>query len=346
MAKRKPKTPKSTSKPFIVRPGARYTCFNDGLCCTDIHALGPITRTEARDVRNIDPAGVFMNEDVEDLCLKPVDGLCHFQRDGLCQVHAQHGPELKPAGCRRFPYGLVKTPVGGRITTEHRCPCRTLGDRPEIDLEDAEASLKDRAGRLEADNELEARIQWSNEKSIRFDEYVERESELLQRLADGERAEDVLGVDALCELDEGSWSVYAAEFFDMRDGTAGGEALCMFGDALLELSAGHTPPERLRPWAGAFDRAIARCTKEESPEVLYNDWIADEIWMFRWDEWGAFDTGRKEMATRLAVARKVQERLQALGLRADQATAEAIMVVETATVSSEWPKAAEAISED
>lgn len=344
MAKGK-KTPKASLKPFVVRPGARFTCFNDGLCCTDIHALGPITRAEARDMRRIDPDSVFMNPDVEDLCLKPVNGLCHYQRDGLCQVHAQHGAAAKPAGCRRFPYGLIKTPDGGRITTEHRCPCRTLGDRPPIDLEDAEASLKDRSGILEVDNELGGKVQWTSSKKIRFEEYVELEAVLLKRLADGERAEDVLGAEPLCELDEGSWAVYAAEFFDMRDGTAGGEALVMFGDALLELSAGHVPPERLRPWAGAFERAIARCSEEASPETLYNDWIADEIWMFRWSEWGSFDTGRKEMATRLAVARKVQSRLQAQGLRPDQATAEAIMVVEVATVSSEWPKAAEAISE-
>ena len=345
MAKAK-KTPKASLKPFIVRPGARFQCFNDCLCCTDIPALGPITRAEARDMRRIAPESVFLNEDVDDLCLKPVNGLCHFQRDGLCQVHAQHGAEAKPAGCRRFPFGLIKTPAGGRITTEHRCPCRTLGDRPPIDLVDAEASLKDRSGILEVDNELEPKIQWSNLKKVRFEEYVELEAALIKRLMDGERAEEVLGEDPLCELDEGCWSVYAAEFFDMRDGSAGGEALVMFGDALLELSAGHTPPERLRPWAGAFERAIARCTQEASPETIYNDWIADEIWMFRWSEWGSFDTGRKEMATRLAVARKVQERLEAQGLRPDQAAAEAVMVVEVATVSSEWPKAAEAIAED
>lgn len=346
MAKAKKKTPKPTAKPFLVRPGARFTCFNDGLCCTDIHALGPITRAEARDMRRIDPQSVELNEELEELCLKPVDGHCYFQRDGLCHVHAEYGAAAKPAGCRRFPYGLLKTPVGGRITTEHRCPCRTLGERPEIDLVDAEASLKDRSGILEDDGEIEAKVDLAPHRKVSFEEYVELETELIGRLLAGERAEDVLGTDPLCELDEGSWSVYAAEFFDMRDGTAGGEALVMFGDALLELSAGHTPPERLRPWAGAFERAIARCTEQVDPETLYNDWIADEIWMFRWSEWGSFETGRKEMATRLAVARKVQARFQALGIRPDQAAAEAIMVVETATVSSEWPKAAEAISED
>lgn len=346
MGKAKKKTPKPTAKPFLVRPGARFACFNDGLCCTDIHALGPITRAEARDMRRIDPESVCMNEEIEDLCLKPVDGHCYYQKDGLCQVHAEHGAAAKPAGCRRFPFGLLKTPMGGRITTEHRCPCRTLGERPDIDLVDAEASLKDRSGILEDDGEIGAKVDLTARKEVPFEEYVQFERELLTRLAGGERAEDVLGTDALCELDESSWSVYAAQFFDMRDGSAGGEALVMFGDALLELSAGHTPPERLRPWAGAFERAIARSATEESPETLYNDWIADEIWMFRWSEWGSFDTGRKEMATRLAVARKVQARFEAMGIRPDQAAAEAIMVVETATVSSEWPKAAEDIIED
>ena len=34
----------SKPRPLIVRPGARFACAGDGLCCTDLHALGPLTR--------------------------------------------------------------------------------------------------------------------------------------------------------------------------------------------------------------------------------------------------------------------------------------------------------------
>ena len=343
---RKPK-PKPKLRPLVSRPGALFVCSNDGLCCTDIHALGPITRSEAKDMRAIDAESVFYNDDVEDLCLRPVEGGgCFYLDKGLCRVHAEHGPRAKPTGCQRFPFGLVATPLGGRVTTEHRCPCRTLGERPEIDLEEAEQALKDRAGRLESDQEVEGPIDLTDEHSVGFGTYLEIEARLLERLSAGEDPKAVLGADPLPDLHEGSWPVLAAEYFDMQDGSAGGEALGWFGDALLELATGHRPPARSRPWAAAFERGIARAEEPVEPRAIYNDWLADEIWMFRWHEWGPFDVGRAEMATRLAIAQKIQARLQSQGVRADQAAAEAIMMVEIATVSTEWPKAVDAIATD
>ncbi|MDD9945297.1 MAG: hypothetical protein OXU20_29915 [Myxococcales bacterium] len=330
--------------PLLVRPGAHFTCVNDGLCCTDIHALGPITKSEAKAMRKLSQASVAYNDDIEDLCLAASrDGGCHFRVNGLCEVHAQHGAGAKPAGCRRFPYGLVATPDGGRITTEHRCPCRTLGTRPPIDLDDAVPSLKDEHGEFEIDQEAGRRIPLTEGRSVPWADYVNLEGNMLERLAAGEQAEAVLDKRPFPDLAERSWPVYAAEFFDMRDGTAGGEALVWFGDALLALTAGHAPPTRDRPWAPFFARALARCERPGDPEAMYNDWVGDELWMFRWLEWGPFDVGRAELATRLAIARKLQSWLEEIGLRADQAVAEALMVVEIATVSSEWPKAVEDI---
>ena len=44
MASKKKK--KTHTRPLLPRPGARYTCFGDGLCCTDIHGIGPLTKKE------------------------------------------------------------------------------------------------------------------------------------------------------------------------------------------------------------------------------------------------------------------------------------------------------------
>ena len=335
----------SRPRPLIARPGAEFTCFSDGLCCTDIHALGPLTRSEAKDMKRLAIASVEYNEDAEGMCMAPSqNGSCYFIKDGKCGVHAKYGPEAKPTGCRRFPYGLVSTPDGGRVTTEHRCSCRNLGDRPPLDLIDAEASLRDRAGRLEVDQEVPAQIPLTSKKKVSWAQYREIEDAILARLAAGERVEDVLDAPALPPLEESEWPVYAAEYFGMMDDTAGGIALARFGDALLYLSAGHKPPQRGRPWAASFDKAIARSKTQLDPEVIYNDWIADEIWMFRWLEWGAFDRGRAEMATRIKVARTLQGWLQEEGAREDQAAAEAILCVELATVSTEWPRAVEDIA--
>jgi len=335
----------SKSRPLLVRPGAAFRCFSDGLCCTDIHALGVLTRSEVRSLRQRNKLSVVYSDDIEGHCMRPVDNHCLYLEHELCQLHAQHGAEAKPVGCRRFPYGLVSTPFGGRVTTEHRCCCRTLGDRPPISLADAEASLRDRAGRLEIDREVPARVALTAKQRVSFVDYLALETDMIERLNAGERAEDVLRAKPLPELDHGSWATIAVEHIETRDSTAGGEAFGWFGDALLELSAGHTPPKRPRPWHAAFDRAAAREGVRTAEEVL-NDWIADELWMFRWLEWGPFDLARAELATRLAVARVIQARVEREGVRPDQAAAEAIMCCELVSEGAEWPEAAGAIATD
>ena len=100
-------------------------------------------------MRRLDRKSAGWNDDHDDYMLNTAaDGGCVFlMADQRCSVHAQRGAEAKPDGCRRFPLGLVATPNGGRITTDHRCPCRTMGDRPEIRPEDVESSISDGGSR-------------------------------------------------------------------------------------------------------------------------------------------------------------------------------------------------------
>ena len=340
--------PKSKPRPLIARPGARFTCFSDGLCCTDIHALGPMTRSEVKAVKKLIPDAVIYNDDVDGHCMRPAEGGgCAQLEKGLCGIHANHGPEHKPSGCRRFPYGLVSTPDGGRVTTEHRCPCRTLGERPEIDLEDAERSLLDGAGRIEVDQEAPEKVDLTVEDEVEWSRYAEIEKAMLERLAAGDKPEDVLGAKPFPDLCKSAWQVQAAEFLDMKDDTAGGYAMEWFGDALLALCEGHTPPPRKRPWDGTFQKGIARSEQPRDSEVMIRDWVSDELWMLRWLEWDCpFDVARAELATRVACVRWLLERLQAEGVRADQATAEAIMMVELGACTNQWPETVDAIAND
>jgi len=333
------------SQPLRARDGARFRCSGSGLCCTDIHGLGVLTQSEVRDLRRRDKLAVIYSDDLEGHCLRPVDHHCLFLEGQRCQIHAKQGHEAKPAGCRRFPYGLVRTPQGGRVTTEHRCPCRTLGDRPILSLEDAAKSLRDRAGRLESDFDVPARIALDRTRRVSFDRYAELEGRLIARLNAGEPAEQVLGARPLPALTNGTWTTVAAEHIDTRDGTAGGDAFAWFGDALLNLCAGHTPPERPRPWHASFERALGETTPP-TPDEVYNDWIADEIWMFRWIGWGPFDVARAELATRLAVARLLQGWVEKRGVSPGQAAAEAVMMCELVAAGSDWPAAAEDIARD
>jgi Fe-S-cluster containining protein len=327
------------SQPLLARDGARFRCSGSGLCCTDIHGLGVLTRSEVTELRRRDPLAVVYNQELEGHCLRPVDSHCLFLEDQRCTIHAKHGHNAKPAGCRRFPYGLIRTPYGGRVTTEHRCPCRTLGDRPELSVADADKSLRDRRGRLEPDFDVPARIALRRDQRVSFDVYLQHETRLIARLNAGERAESVLSARPLPELTSSTWPTVAIEHIETRDNTSGGEAFAWFGDALLHLAAGHMPPPRPRPWHEGFERALAGGTPPD-PEVTYNDWIADEIWMFRWLPFGPFDVARAELATRLAVARCVQNWIEQRGVAPGQAAAEAVMVCELAAEGSEWPRAA------
>jgi hypothetical protein len=338
-------TNRSRVRPLLVRPGARFRCFGDGLCCTDLHALGPLTRSEARDMRELIAGSVQYHPDVEAPCMRfGADGGCAQLRKGMCGVHARYGASAKPVGCRRFPYGLLATPEGGRVTTEHRCPCRTLGERPPIDLVEAEASLQDPSGRLYSDESAPVRMPMAARKRVRFAEYRELEARMLEQLERGVRAERVLGIEPLPKLSERSWPVFAAELMDMDDGSRGGEALRWFGDALLALSAGHKPPTRERPWREAFERGRKRARRAESADRVINDWVADELWMMRWLTWDcAFDKARAELATRARAAHWLARRIARLGVREDQAAAEAVMMAELAGCSEVWDEVVEAI---
>jgi len=344
-----PKTPEPRARPLLVRPGARFTCSGDGLCCTDLHALGPLTRAEVKLVQKIRPGSVFMHEEVEAPCMRTAEGggCALLNADGWCRIHVEDGPEHKPGGCKRFPYGLVTTPYGGRITTEHRCPCRTLGDRPALDVLDADRSLRDLSGRLESDLTADKRVPMTISKKLPFEQYERIEAHMIERLLKGHRAEDVLASKPLAPMYDASWPVWAAGLYELDDGTRGGIALSWFADTLLALCTGSRPPDRPRPWANAFERGAGRANKPATEDEVVNDWIADELWMMRGLGLGVpFDIARAELATRLCVVRAVTSRLRAVGVRADQAAAEAVMMAELAAACEHWDDVVQAIAND
>jgi hypothetical protein len=274
-------------------------------------------------------------------------GACAQLQGGLCAVHRDLGLQEKPSGCRRFPFGLISTPDGGRITTEHRCPCRTLGERPPIDLEEAARSLSTTSGRLEPDHWIVGRIPVAAGRTVSYERYAKAEGELILALLRGEPAESVLGAEPLPPLHAQSWASLAATLYDLREETANGAALSWFADALLFLAEGLIAPARPRPWAPAFETAIGRCAAKVDPDTILNDWIADELWMMRWQDWScSFDVARAELATRLAVARRVIALLTIAGVRPDQAAAEAVLIGELGACNDQWPEVVDAIAND
>ncbi|MFT5356591.1 MAG: hypothetical protein ACI9KE_003816 [Polyangiales bacterium] len=331
---------KSTKvRPLLARPGARYTCFGDGLCCTDIHGLGPLTKSEFVQIRLLDEAGADFDDGFDDRMLNTApDGGCHFLLPDLrCGVHAEYGPEAKPDGCRRFPLGLVATPEGGRITTRHRCPCRTLGDRPEVTAEATLPSIVNKKGEPRADEAVN-KIRIGKDR-IPFAEWVQMERELLGQLQAGVKAEEVLDAEPFPPLKKRKdWDHYATEFVEALDGSSFGNAIGSMGEAIRALrDSSHVPRFPRRSWASAFDRAEQRAGLERTEDALFNDWIADEIWSLEWNGERGWDIARIELATRLAAGRFIAKWLQEeCDCRPDRAAAEAIMVIELVGESEFW----------
>ncbi|MFZ1865798.1 MAG: YkgJ family cysteine cluster protein [Polyangiales bacterium] len=332
------KKKKTKVRPLLPRPGARYTCFGDGLCCTDIHGIGPLTKKETTRMRRIDRKSAGWDDDHEDYMLKTAaDGGCVFlMSDQRCTVHADFGPESKPEGCRRFPLGLVATPVGGRITTEHRCPCRTMGNRPAIAPENVESSVSDGGSRLIADRRIK-RIPVGAKEHLKFSEWEPLEAEYLHRLQGREPLLRILDAEPFPQLRGSSWEKQAEEFIGARDGTQFGVAMAWIGDTISTLRQnGRRPRPPGRPWEAAFDRAEARSPKPRTSREVFGDWLADEVWSLKWAEDHHFALARAELATRLAIGEDICARLRKGGARADRAAAEAVMMLEVVGESDYW----------
>jgi hypothetical protein len=158
----------SAVRPLRLRPGVRYACAGDGLCCTDVHLLGPVTRAEIAPIEAARAGSIVRGRHLAVLAPRET-GCCTFlAQDMRCEIHHLG---IKPRSCARYPFLLAATPAGGRIGTDHRCPCRTMGERPPLRVEDAVASLIDRRGRLSADRRIEGRIAIEGRRRVSFARY-------------------------------------------------------------------------------------------------------------------------------------------------------------------------------
>jgi len=227
--------------------------------------------------------------------------------------------------------------VGGRVTTRHRCPCRTLGDRPVLDPKDAAPSLVNRRGHLSADRQVGPAVRLSKKKKVSFDDWVALENDLLGRLASGENPARVLDAKPFPKLSGSTWKHEAREMMeDGVDETRFGSALSWFAQAVRsETGLGRKRLDDL-VWGDAFDRAEARSPVPGDPDAIIADWIADEIWGLEWAFEGHFGLARVELATRLAVCQDVRKRLERAGRRPDRAAAEAVAVVDLVGDSEWW----------
>lgn len=322
---------------LLVRPGARFVCHADGLCCSDVHALGPVTPPETVPLQRLMKDPVTTEPAVGGLGLRIAAGGCVFLRsDNLCRVHAELGVDAKPATCRRYPFNLVATPRGLRVATPHRCPCRTLGARPLLTEADVNREINIQGTPLEPDHRVGDSVRWARGQRLSFDAWCERESVMLRHLAQQDAVGDVLQAPPFAELEGASWPRVAASLQTPMDATAFEVAKQWLAHAIWAQVQQRPWPTLPRPWARFFDAAEKRIEPQQSADALFADWMADEIWSLQWTLFGSFARGRYDLATRLALARILADRLGAVGLVPVRAAAEALMIVDVITHAQHW----------
>lgn len=334
---------------LLARPGATLTCRGDGLCCTDIHQLGPVTRSERIALEAHAPGSTARIAGLVLLRLSDEvrPGGCHFlDADMGCRIHTH---DARPRTCHRFPYLLTRTPDGLRVGTDHRCPCRTLGDRAPLDVARAEEALVDRRGRASTDRVVEGRIAIAPRRHVGWKRYRAIEDALLAALAGASASrsvESILEVEPFPAIDVGTWEQIGVDLAQESRASRWGECFRMFGRTLAWL---HCPPDerprrlRFAPrlWAESFDRAERRTRFDAAQahdviERMYADFVADFVWGLEWTYVCDMTQLRLELASRLAVARTFARALVVDGARPDRACAESIAMIEVVGVSPAW----------
>lgn len=319
---------------LLIRPGARYACHGDGLCCTDIHGLGPVTFAEKVQLGLVAAGAVRPDLGLgHDVLRTDREGRCTFlARDGRCAIYEALEGRLKPRSCHRFPLGVTVTPAGARVTTVYRCPCQTRSvDAPPLTLEVARAMLEpdDEDPGAEAGHVVEA-VALREGEGVPFEAYLPHEVALLEQI--DERGAGAFE-ETLPELAGVSWEAIGRGMAAGPVTSRFDAALRLFGDALVRLCGGTTDVEGLRPWADVFARAAQRPAARL--EELLRAWLADTVWAMHWTDYASFGQFRRGLGVRLAVARAVAERIGG-----PTAWDEAVMIVDLVASSPWWEAAA------
>ena len=336
--------PGARVRPLLLRPGARFACARGGMCCSDMHLLGPLEQDEAERIRRSRPDAVRVEPLKKRLALVVgEDHRCVLLDPDGCSLHVEGGARAKPDVCRRFPYALIATAMGGRVATAHRCPCRTLGDRPPLSITDVESSLAERDGELVPSAIAPDRIPLTARATASIATYAAAEERVLDALLRGVAPAHALGVaPGLPRLRSSSWGQVAGRFLELgAHPSFAGHALTWFGHGLLAVVGDPARRElQPRPWRQVFDAAEREARVIETPEKVIGDHLADHLWCLAWIAWGPFDRARVCAAVLGAVAGALTDVLVREGARPDRAAAEAVMITELAAAHPAWGEVA------
>jgi len=271
------------------------------VCCSDVFGIGPLSRREVRRLRVLDEEAA----DGDAMEMDLLDGTCSFlETDGRCGIHAH---PHKPRVCSRFPYTLVATPDGGRVSIEHRCLCPNLPG-PPLDAASAARDLSV-GGRLKAN--LRITEVAMDGRAVPFGDYVAAEPALLALAA-----REMAGVEPFPRLSGTSWRSVAEALRGRVGDSREAEALRWGGDTLASRH-GVRAGKRWRFWE--VERGAA--------EDVFAAWLQDEVWGLMWVPYASVRSLRRELATRLWIARRLERRVGA---------AAAVMLVALVGSTATW----------
>jgi hypothetical protein len=143
-----------------------------------------------------------------------------------------------------------------------------------------------------------------------------------------------------------TWPEVADELLEFHGPSRAATASRWFGEAIGFLVDRRERTESSRPWADAFERAGQRVEEPVSPNKVFGDWLADELWSMRWTHYGSLARARAEWATRLAIARRIAGWLDiSTPLQDNISAAEAVMIVDVIGTTDPWEMVQAAIKE-
>jgi len=201
-----------------------------------------------------------------------------------------------------------------------------------------------KSARILKDFEVSSTVKWARRCKVHFDDYVAWERSILASLdrdQDDPSIASILGTkrNALPKLRFYDWSDLSerldkwVEDEPLDDGFA---CTLRWARLVLPPRSRKKAPLPERPWAWTFDRGRARTPKPLSVRKVLGSWLADDLFGMSWADWGSVHKQFLDMSARYVIATRLIEHLLSLGLRDDQAAAEAVMIADTVGNSETW----------
>jgi hypothetical protein len=241
---------------------------------------------------------------------------------------------------------LVQTPLGLRVVTPHRCPCRTLGPRPLITPQSVAEEIVILNSPLDPDYTVSGELRLSRNERVRFAAWLPMEAQWIELLCKTDDPAAALQSSPWPQLRGLAWQAIAAKFCKAKDDSSFETAKSLMGFAIAQAHEGSAIPALKRPWSRFFDAAEKRVLQApQATHEMYGDWLADELWSLQWTQYGSFARGRTDLATRLDVAKRLAASFEEQGLVPERAVAEALLVVDVITHSELWFDVARAMQE-